>query len=276
LQRDVFVFGKAFYDFAPLINTIHLNTQAKVFIDVCDNVFEPPEDGLKPVYLTMLPLADVVVTSSETLSDVLKDKIRTGAMFFSIPDAVEGVRVDPVFTPRSGSIELLWFGYPNNLPLLENEIKNLSKLTDVAKVSLTVVTAWLNQVVPPPAIIDGIRVRYRQWSPQVMKYVLKACDIVVIPSDDSPARITKTANRVITALWGGKFVAAYPLPSYQSFQPFAHIDGDLVTGIRSALENQDVTRERIAGGQQYIQEYYAPKIIADTWERVLKLYSRQA
>lgn len=270
LQRDVFVFGKAFHDFSPLINAIHASTQARVLIDICDNVFAPPEDGLKSVYLAMLPLADAIVASSDTLAVVMQDKISPGAMLFSIPDAVEGVKADPVFAPNPGLINLLWFGYPNNLPLLENEIKNLSKLTDIVEVSLTVVTAWLDQAAPPQTIIDGIRVRYRQWSQQVMKYALKACDIVVIPSDNSPSRITKTANRIITALWGGKFVAAYPLPSYQPFQPFAQIDRDLVAGIRSALENQDATRERIAMGQQYIQDHHAPKIIADAWEHALK------
>jgi len=269
LQRDVFVFGKAFCDLSPLIHVLRASGRTRVLIDICDNVFAPPEDGLKSVYLAMLPLADAIVTSSELLADALRDKVRSGVKFFSIPDAVEGTRVDPQFTPRPGSIQLLWFGYPNNLPLLQNEFKNLSKLTNIAKVSLTIVTA-LSVSATPPVMIDGIRTQYRQWSPKVMREELKACDAVVIPSDDSPARITKSANRVITAIWAGKFAAAHPLPSYKVFQPFAHIDRDIVAGIGWALENQDVVRERIAAGQQYIQKYFAIQPIADAWERALE------
>ena len=270
LQRDVFVFGKAFTDFSPLIHDLHSRSCAKVLIDICDNVFAPPEDGLKTFYSSMMPLADAIVTSSDLLTAALQNRLNPDVRIFSIPDAVEGLRVAPEFAPRSGSIQLLWFGYPNNLPLLQNEFKNLGKLTDNAEVNLTVVTAWQNQTAPSPAIIDGIRLRYRRWSPQVMKYALKACDIVVIPSDDGSAQVTKSANRVITAIWAGKFVSAYPLPSYQVFKPFAHIDRDLAAGIRRALENQDAVRERVAAGQQYIQENFAIQTVTDAWERALE------
>ena len=270
LQRDVFVFGKAFTDFSPFIHDLHSHGRAKALIDICDNVFAPPEDGLKHIYSAMMPSADAIVTSSNLLAAELRNWINTGVSIFSIPDAVEGPRVDPEFVPRSGSIQLLWFGYPNNLPFLQNELKNLGKLTDNAEVNFTVVTAWPDQIAPPPVIIEGIRMRYRQWSPQVMKYALKACDIVVIPSDDGSARVTKSANRVITAIWAGKFAVAYSLPSYQAFQPFAHIDRDLVAGIRWALENKGATRERVAAGQQYIQDNFAIQTIATAWECVLE------
>jgi len=269
-RRDVFVFGKAFTDFSPFIRILHTSSRAKALIDICDNVFAPPEDGLKPIYQAMLPLADTVVASSDLFTAVLQDKIRPDTRIFYIPDAVEGAKVDPELTPGNGAIKLLWFGYPNNYPLLRNELQNLCKLTNIAKVSLTAVTAWPAQTAPSSEIINDIHIVYRQWSPQVMKYALKACDFVVIPGDDSPGRITKSANRVITAIWAGKFVAAYPLPSYQAFQPFAHIDCDLVGGIKWALENRDAALERIVAGQQYIQEHFAIQTIADAWERALE------
>ena len=277
LKRDVFVFGKAFVDFSPFIHDLRANGRAKVLIDVCDNVFAPLEDGLKSIYLAMLPLADTVVTSNELLAALLQDRIKPGAGLFSIPDAVEGSRIDPELSPCPGSIKLLWFGYANNLPLLQNELKNLGRLTDIAEVGLTVVTdmAVARAMLNTPALVDGIRIRYRQWSPWVMQKELKACDVVVIPSNDDPARVTKSANRVITAIWAGKFVSAYPLPSYQTFQPFAHIGRDLVSGVKWALENQDAARGRIAAGQQYIYEHFSIQTITDAWERVLKFTVRE-
>ena len=270
LRRDVFVFGKAFVDFSALIRGIHDHSHAKVLIDICDNVFAPPEDGLKSVYVAMLPHTDAVLTSSEFLSQTLQDKVRSGVQLFSIPDAVEGHRIDPDFKPRPGSIRLLWFGYRNNLPLLENELPNLSKLTQIAEVRLSIVSDWDTQTTFP-SVIGGIRIRCLQWSPKVMRDELKACDFVVVPSDDSPARLTKSANRIITAIWAGKFVVATPLPSFRSFEQFAHIDRDLVAGVRWALKNRGATRERISAGQQFIQKHYAIERIADAWERTLAL-----
>lgn len=268
LSRDTFVFGKAFADFSPFIRAIKANSRAKVVIDICDNVFVPPEDGLKLYYLAILPRADAVITSSEILSDVLRDKIRPDVELFSVPDAVEGQRIEPIFEPRARSIRLLWFGYPNNLPLLSNELPNLSKLTQAAEVSLSVVSAWPSHASLPP-LIGGIHMRYPRWSSKVMNDELKACDFVVVPSDESPARRTKSANRLVTGIWAGKFVVAYPLPSYRSFAPFAHLDCDLVAGIRWALESREVVRQRILAGQRYIEKHYAIELIADAWERAV-------
>ena len=269
-RRDVFVLGKAFVDFSPFIRGIRASGRAKVLIDICDNVFAPPEDGLKFIYVTLLPQADAVLTSSEFLSEALQDKVRSGVPLFSIADAVEGGRVDPDFEPRPGSIRLLWFGYPNNLPLLYKELPNLSKLTQIAEVSLSIISVWPTQTTFPSAM-EGIRLRWLRWSPKVMRDELKACDLVVIPSDDSPARLTKSANRIIAAIWAGKFAAAFPLPSYRSFEPFAYVDRDIVAGVRWALENREATRERISAGQRFIQQHYAIEPIADAWERTLAL-----
>jgi hypothetical protein len=270
LRRDIFVFGKALADFSPFIHAIRSNSQAKVVIDICDNIFAPPEDELKFFYIAMLPRADAVITSGEFLSDALRDKIRPGVELFSVPDAVEGQRFDPIFEPRARSIRLLWFGYPNNLPLLRNELPNLSKLTQVAKVKLSVVSAWPPHATLPP-LIGGIHIRYPRWSPKIMSDELKACDFVVVPSDEAPARRTKSANRIVTGIWAGKFVVAYPLPSYRPFEPFAYVDRDLVAGIRWALESREVVRQRISAGQKFIEKHYAIELIADAWERALGL-----
>lgn len=273
-SRDVFVFGKAFADFSPFIHDIRANSRAKVVIDICDNVFAPPEDGLKLFYKAMLPRADAVITSSEILSDALREKIRPGVELFSVPDAVEGQRIDPIFEPSARSIRLLWFGYANNLPLLRNELQNLSKLTQVVEVRLSVVSSWPPHATLPP-LIGGIHMRYPQWSPKVMNDELKACDFVVVPSDEAPARRTKSANRIVTGIWAGKFVVAYPVPSYRSFAPFARVDRDLVASIRWALKRREVVRQRILAGQRFIEKHYAIELIADAWERAFGLIAER-
>ena len=97
---------------------------------------------------------------------------------------------------------------------------------------------------------------------------MQSCDIVIVPSDDGLARLTKSANRVITALWAGKYVVAYPLPSYKLFCDFAGIDRNLVAGIRWAMDNRDLVPDRVNRGQRFIWQHFSPHIIAKTWGTV--------
>jgi glycosyltransferase involved in cell wall biosynthesis len=271
-KRDIFVFGKAFAEVSPVMKIIHA-AGGRVIVDLCDNVFAPPEDGLKDIYRAILPHADAVVASSDRLKQALSGNLPHGKPVFVIADAVEGERLRPTFNPTSGSVRLLWFGYPNNLPLLRHELEHLSLLTSGRRVELAIVTAWPNAAVSArfPDDFQGIHMRRVEWSPQAMDEELRACDIVIIPSDDSPARLTKSANRVITGLWAGKYVVAWPLPSYEAFSGFAAIGRDFVAGIQQAIANPDRVRDRIGHGQDYIAQYYSPDIIAKAWMDVFKM-----
>ena len=74
-----------------------------------------------------------------------------------------------------------------------------------------------------------------------------------------------TANRVIASLWAGRYVVAYPLPSYLHFTPFAGISKDLPAAIRWAVANPATVRQRIAAGQDFIASHYDNARIADAW-----------
>lgn len=268
-DRDIFVIGKAFADLSPVMKRIHAAGHARIIVDICDNVFAPPEDGLRPFYQAMLPHADAVVASSEILKDALSPNLPVDVPVFAIPDSVENDRQPPDFDPVSGTIRLLWFGYPNNLPLLHGELAKLGSLAASLRVELTVVTAWHEAARALfPDHRDGIHIRRRDWSPQAMHDELRSCDVVIVPSDDSPARRTKSANRLITGLWAGKYVVAYPLPSYEPFGDYASISRDLVTGIEWAMENRREVLDRIGRGQDFIWQHYSPPIVAGLWKGV--------
>ncbi len=275
-QRDVFVFGKAFADVSPVMKKIHAVTGARIIVDICDNIFAPPEDGLKHIYQAILPHADAIVASSEMLKEALSDDVPDGIPVYMIVDAVEGERISPVFKPLPGVIRLLWFGYPNNLPLLLRALTNLSLLTTRFSVELAIVTAWPSDAVRKmfPDSFGGVRIRRAEWSLQSMRDELQLCDIVIVPSDASQARLTKSANRVITGLWAGKYVVGYPLPSYKPFGDFASIGRDLVAGIQWALDNRDLVLKRVERGQRFIWQHYNPDIIAKSWETVFNAVAK--
>jgi glycosyltransferase involved in cell wall biosynthesis len=266
-KADVYVIGKAFGDFSHLIQYLK-QLGKKIIVDVCDNIYEPPEDGLKAIYELILPLANTVIAASPMLAKVLVDRI--GDKVIVIPDPVEGEKLSPSFTPDRDSLKLLWFGYPNNLSLLDDFLPQLEKLTNEKSISLSIVTSWNDHFLN--IFKDGrkgIHICHVEWSPNNMKEELANCDMVIVPSSLTPARITKTANRIMTSLYAGKYVVASPLPAYLEFSNFISLEQDLIEGIRFSFKNPDIVRQRIANGQLYIEKHYSPRIISQIWETVL-------
>jgi glycosyltransferase involved in cell wall biosynthesis len=266
-SADTYVIGKAFFDLSSVIQ--HLKKLRKrIIIDVCDNVFEPPEDRLKEIYESILPLADRIVVSSEELAKVLRNRIDKNITV--IPDHLEGPKISPFFNPITDKIKLLWFGYPGNLDLLNNFFPNLSKLSNEKYISWSIVTHWndyLFDIFKDGR--NGIQVKHVGWSLETMGQELFNCDMVIIPSSFTPARITKTANKVITSLYAGRYVVAYPIPSYLEFSSFISLGEDLVEGIKFSLNNPEIVRQRITNGQVFVEKYYSPEIISRLWETVV-------
>lgn len=266
-DADIYVIGKAFINLSPVIQNLK-QIGKKIVIDVSDNIFEPPEDSLKEIYESILPLADRVIVASEELVKVLRRRIENNITV--IPDHVEGSKLLPLFNPGTDELKLLWFGYPNNLSLLDNFLPNLGTLAAERYISLSIVTAWddyLLNIFKDGR--NGIHIKHTEWSLENMSRELKNCDLVIIPSSQTPARITKTANRIMTSLYAGRYVVAYPLPAYLEFSPFISLGQDLVEGIRFSLKNPDIVKRRIGNGQVFIEKHYSPDIIFRLWETVL-------
>ena len=267
--RDVYIVGKAFIDLSPTLQNIH-DTGGKVVIDICDNVFEPPEDELKPIYEAIIPYADGVVMSSETLRGRIAGRLGRRVATASISDTVEGNQSKPAFAPSS-ALRLLWFGYPNNLQTIYDFMPELVSLAQSLPLELTLVTSWQQESYRVfQSVQTGFRKRPVKWSVEAMARELERCDMVVIPSDDNPYRITKSANRVITSLWAGRYVVAYPLPSYMEFARFAGIGKDMTGGIKWALENPTAVVDRISAGQDFIASNYSAGRIGAAWESFLQ------
>jgi hypothetical protein len=267
LEQDAFVFGKALVDYAPFVQMIRANSKAKIIVDICDNVFAPPEDGLAPFYQSLLPLADGVVTSSEALLSAIATKIPSGKPVFTIPEAVEGARTAPKFAPEATGLKILWFGYPNNLALLVDLYPQLLQFQREHPIEIKIVTT-LNvlRLDVMDQMAQGMRVSYEEWSKGSMASALDWCDVVLIPSDASPGRMTRSPNRLVTSLWAGRMVVAYPLPSYEPFSKAAFLSQDVVTGLKELLEERDGVVERISRGQELVAGQYGVERVAQQWE----------
>ncbi len=237
----------------------------KIILDLCDNVFVPPEDGPRPFTLAVMPLANGVTASTGMLGEALAPYIPAGVPIVAISDCVEGARQVPQFAPSPRRLNLLWYGYPNNLPHLQQLIPLLAALR--SPVEITLVSRW--DLAARQALEgrpSGIQTRLVEWSSATLAAELVRCDMVVVPSSPEPAFWTRSPNRIISALWAGRFVAAYPLPSYQPFGAFAGIGEDLPAQIEKALDDPARTLSRIAAGQEYIAAHYNNDAIASEWE----------
>lgn len=259
---NVYIIGKTMADVSPFARKIR-QAGGKIILDVCDNVFEPPEDGPKPFTQAVLPLVHGVVTSTEMLQTAIAPHIPTGIPIAAIADCVEGQRQRPQFAPTLQPLKLLWFGYWNNLPHLQRLLPQLAGLP--VPIELTIVTGWAGRF-GGSLEGKGIETRLVEWSCATLAAELSRTDIVVVPSSSEPAYWTRSPNRLITALWAGRYVVAYPLPSYRSFAAFAGIGEDLPGKIVEALRDPAGTQARIAAGQEYIAAQFNTEAIAGQWE----------
>lgn len=266
-DADIYIIGKVIIDLSSVIQRLK-SLDRKIIIDVCDNFFEPPEDSLREKYESILPLVDKIIVASKELEKALK--IRIDKPITIIPDHVEGLKIAPHFKPERNEIKLLWFGYPSNLNSLNDFLPQLSILTDEVQVTLSIVTNWNNHLLD--IFKDGhnrINIKHVNWSLENMSQELNNCDLVIIPGSSNPASITKTANRVLTSLYAGRYVVAYPLPAYLEFSQFISVGENLIEGIWFSLKNKNNVIQRIADGQLYIEKNYLPEVISQLWETAL-------
>jgi hypothetical protein len=266
-NADFYIIGKVIIDLSSVIQRLR-SLDRKIIIDVCDNFYEPPEDSLRKKYESILPLVDKIIVASKELEKALK--IRIDKPITVIPDHVEGLKLTPYFKPEKNKIKLLWFGYPSNLNSLNDFLPQLSILKDEVQVTLSIVTNWSNYLLDYfKDGRNGINIKHVNWSLENMSQELNNCNLVIIPGASNPAGITKTANRVLTSLYAGRYVVAYPLPAYLEFLQFISIGENLVEGIRFSLKNRDIIIQRIADGQIYIEKNYSPEVISQLWETAL-------
>jgi glycosyltransferase involved in cell wall biosynthesis len=88
---------------------------------------------------------------------------------------------------------------------------------------------------------------------------------------DEQWTVAKSANRIVEALWAGRFVVAHPIPSYLEFADYAWLGADLAEGISWVMRNQESIAGRIRAAQDRIAAAYSPDSIAAQWERILEM-----
>jgi len=118
----------------------------------------------------------------------------------------------------------------------------------------------------------ALTLKYVPWSSAETWDSLAVTDLVLIPAMlDEQWTLAKSANRLVEALWAGRFVIAHPIPSYREFDDCAWLGADLAEGIAWVMHNQESIAGRIRAAQDRIAVAYSPARIAAQWEQILEM-----
>lgn len=272
-SADHIVFIKNYTD--PVCSeTILAEQQAlgkTTWFDLTDDRFDgPASEHLQ----RMVTLADRVVTVSDTLRQTILR--HTGKESAIVGDPYEGPRGIPRWAPAATRLKTLWFGYGWNVQALMKSLPSLAQAALTFPLELKIVTGGVegldrycgkfNQKSQPAMAIS-----HTKWSREETWRSLAETDLVIIPALlDEPWTLAKSPNRIIEALWAGRFVVAHPIPSYVQFEDWAWLGAELADGITWAMHNQAAIEARITSAQDYIATAFSPQRIAQEWERLLQ------
>lgn len=266
---DVVIFGKVFSDLAPLYKFIN-KLNIPIVADVCDDILSL-EHLAKP-YESLSHYCSAFIVSTEGLGRRLAERYSDKEIYL-IADMVEGDKRSPKAVDLTSSmLKVGWFGQGNNLSMIEGWLKELS--SEKVSFSLDVVTRvddysqqWLKDI---QQAFKGIEINLISWSLEAQDKMLEEVDLVIIPSKQEQTKVVKTANRLVTAIWAGVPVVAYPLPEYQDFSSVIPVTDSVVEGIRWWQEQKEVT-SALSEAQELVETLYGKKLLADEWFDSLKL-----
>lgn len=264
---DSVIISKVFTEHAIKLARDAKARGAQVIVDFCDDFFDHAKRG--PVQKSLLALADKVVASTEAMARAIENQGAHAAAIIA----------DPVELPKGAGrfhpgpiLKLLWFGHAVNFDTLAQFLPGLAQYAKEQPLHLTVVTQLPNGAADLAKILPaGIETKYTAWSIEATKEALADCDIVIIPTLDHAKKACKSPNRLVEALWAGRFVVAGPLPAYHAFRDSAWVGDDLIAGIRWALENPNEVVHRIRQGQQEVEQFFSAEAIGKAWENAITI-----
>lgn len=276
LTSDIIVFSKSYRDDNVAMALVAKKQGIKIVFDICDYYFD--NNDFARTYIGLIKLADLVICNSDEMEKSVQQYEPKASCV--ITDPYESVELKPHFQPGE-RIVIGWYGFPKSLDGLLEQINPLLQLSNEIPIDLHVTTTDAPIIIKTFQDIKNqlpprFNLHYSPWSPEAQDEIMKKADIIFIPSPMNERKIVKSPNRLIEALRYGKAVVASPLPCYLPFGEFAFVCEDLMQGIRDTLKDSAAVEARIAKGQDYIRERFAPSLIGQQWKAAIEsLYAPQ-
>lgn len=196
-------------------------------------------------YRQMCDMATRITCASEWMARRIAEV--TGYESTVIPDPWENEE-QPV---ECFGRDVLWFGHSANL-------------SSALEAMPEVVLAQANPVICSNVAHDQVVL----WSRDEMRRQLDNCALVLLTGNNPGA----SANRVLAALRGGRFVVAQYVEAWSEFEDFIWI-GDVREGIEWALNNRQEACAKVTAGQEYIRDRFSPQSIGRQWGEMFRSLS---
>lgn len=211
-----------------------------------------------------------VTTPTESLAGLLRQSLNRPVPIFVVDDVVEVARGEPRFAPGE-PLNLLWFGLlTSHVAAVKQFVR--TDLPQIARLRPTRLHILCEPVRTDDAVqffgatLDALGISFGQWSVPALDAALAACDLVVLPVDtEGLVAKGKSNNRMLQALYAGRYAVAHPLDSFRQLGAFAGLDASLPAAIAAALDDPAAVLDRIRAGQAFVAQHYAPEAVARRW-----------
>jgi hypothetical protein len=202
-----------------------------------------------------------------------------------IEDPYEDDRAQPVQVAASSPLRLAWFGSlgPLNIPVLEQAFDAIAAGMNGMAIGLETVTANDSREALE-SMAARLRARYpafeltfTPWSLASAWAAIQRSDFVLLPQDyRSGWGKVKSHNRMVSAIRGGRFAIASPIPAYQELSQYAWVGKDLSAGLRWAMAHPGEAARRVEAGQRYVEARFAPDAVGRKWVEALGIRLERA
>jgi hypothetical protein len=207
----------------------------------------------------------VVVQTAAMADEVMR---QFGKRCAIIEEASEYPREQASFAPGR-PLKLLWYGHSVNHDTLATGIAALAG-AGLGPITFMIVSntmpEFMNGGFPTQPKDMGFEVV--PWSILAQYSALAWCDMVFVPSSDTPDKRVKGHNRVVEAINAGRIAITYPLPQYRELSAFSFCDADYGASVRAALADPTGVLRKIEDGQRYIDGRFTSEVICEKWRQL--------
>jgi hypothetical protein len=208
-------------------------------------------------------LSQAVIVQTGAMADEVMRQF--GKRCAIIEEAIEYPREQASFAPGR-PLKLLWYGHSANHDTLSAGIAAL------AGASLGPITFMIVSNAMPEFMDGGFPIQPKDmgfevvpWSIMAQYSALAWCDMVFIPSSDTPDKRVKGHNRLVEAINAGRIAITHPLPQYRELSAYSLCDADYGESVRAALADPSAVLRKIEDGQRYIDSRFAVDVISEKW-----------
>ena len=273
VQNDIIILAK---DTSIREGQFLLDNNIKFVFDICDDKWGSRKKNLVDTYNFLCKNANLVVTSTPTLANIIFRN--TGKQAHVISDPVERERKEPdvkIITDDT-TIKFAYYGAGKNFDIIDwnkivNDLKRVHNKIEIHAV-LGRVEKHLKTV--QDLIEKKILFAY-QWTYELQDKIVDDCHFVLIPIVNVNENISaKSPNRLIDGIQRGKLVLTNTgVDSYEPFRNFSYFVSDFNygQGLKHAINNRNEVLQNIKAGQLYIDQHHTPEIIGKKWIEIERL-----